>query len=146
MTEKSFITVMSSSETHSWFLVIPFSIMMEKGTMRNQPWVTDNEVMLKEIKLKVKHIIAILTKKSKQMDGPIDLTHWFTSILIFLHNLPKKSFMEIHTKRLLWTRIRKVFSTPPPPQKMKMIKYYGSSKDMYLSILWSLKLVQQLST
>lgn len=64
--------------------------MMEKGTMRNQPWVTDNEVMLKEIKLKVKHIFTILTKKSKQMDGPIDLTHWFTSILIFLHNLQKK--------------------------------------------------------
>lgn len=52
------------SETHSWFLIIPFSIMMEKGTMRNQPWVTDNEVMLKEIKLKVKHIFTILTKKS----------------------------------------------------------------------------------
>lgn len=64
--------------------------MMEKGTMRNQPWVTDNEVMLKEIKLKVKHIFTILTKKSKQMDGPIDFTHWFTSILIFLHNLQKK--------------------------------------------------------
>lgn len=103
------------SETHSWFLIIPFSIMMEKGTMRNQPWVTDNEVMLKEIKLKVKHIFTILTKKSKQMDGPIDFTHWFTSILIFLHNLQKKkTFMEIHPKRLLWTRIRKVFSTPPP--------------------------------
>lgn len=76
--------------------------MMEKGTMRNQPWVTDNEVMLEEIKLKVKHIFTIPTKKSKQMDGPIDLTHWFTSILIFLHNLQKKkTFMEIHTKRLL---------------------------------------------